>query len=78
VRPADFFYLNVVFVCKTLNIYALPVSHLKVHAAIEQGLAGEQSVFADSFALDGVYFAIIGSIHFLQLHGLSNENSLAC
>jgi hypothetical protein len=25
-------------------MYALPVSHLKVLAAVEQGLAGEQSV----------------------------------
>jgi hypothetical protein len=49
---------------------ALPAPHLKVHAAIEQGLAGELSVFADCLDL--------GGIHFLQLHGLSDENSLAC
>jgi hypothetical protein len=27
-------------------MYVFPASHLKVHAAIEPGLAGEQSVFA--------------------------------
>jgi hypothetical protein len=36
----------------------LPASQLKVHAAIKQRLAWEQaSVFADSFALGGTYFA---------------------
>jgi hypothetical protein len=38
-----------------------------VHAAIEKGLAYEQSVFADSFALGGLLF--------LQFHGLTDEHS---
>jgi hypothetical protein len=45
-------------------MYALPASHLKVHATIEQGLAGEQSVFADLFCSRRVYFAL-GGILFL-------------
>jgi hypothetical protein len=40
-------------------------SHLKVHELNEKGMAGEQSVFA----LDGILF--------LQLHGLSDEHSMA-
>jgi hypothetical protein len=30
-------------------MFVLPASHLNVHAAIEQGLADEQSVYADFF-----------------------------
>jgi hypothetical protein len=30
-------------------MFVLPASHFKVHATIEQGLADEQSVFADLF-----------------------------
>jgi hypothetical protein len=38
-------------------MYVFPSSHLKVHAAIEPGLAEEQSVFAGFFALSGVLFS---------------------
>jgi hypothetical protein len=41
-------------------MYAFPASHLKVHAAIEPGLAGEQSVFCGFFALGGIHFALGG------------------
>jgi hypothetical protein len=34
------------FIYKIQQMCVLPASHLKVHAAIEQGLADEQSVFA--------------------------------
>jgi hypothetical protein len=44
-------------------MYVFPASHLKVHAAIEPGLAGEQSVLAGFFALGGIHFAL-GGIHF--------------
>jgi hypothetical protein len=41
---------NVVFTVYTIQqMCVLPASHLKVHVAIEQGLADEQSVFADFF-----------------------------
>jgi hypothetical protein len=46
-----------------------PASHLKVHAAIEKGLADEQSDFADLFCSWRCLF--------LQLHGLADENSVA-
>jgi hypothetical protein len=56
----------------------LPALHLKVHAAIEKGLVDEQSFFCVqiSFAIGCNYFAL-GGILFLQLHGLTDEHSLA-
>jgi hypothetical protein len=41
-------------------MYVFPASHLKVHAAFEPGLAGEQSVLAGFFALGGIHFALGG------------------
>jgi hypothetical protein len=41
-------------------MYVFPASHLKVHAAIEPGLAGEQSGFAGFFALGRIHFALCG------------------
>jgi hypothetical protein len=43
------FNFNVIFIYKTSHMCVFPASHLKVHAAIEKGLADEQSVFADFF-----------------------------
>jgi hypothetical protein len=65
------FSFNVVFVFN-----ALPESHIKVHTTIEQGLAGEQSVFADLFALGGVYFALCGILIFSSCMDLPNEQSM--
>jgi hypothetical protein len=42
------------------------VFHLKVHTAIEKGLADEQSVLRISYGLTGTYFALGGN-HFLQI-----------
>jgi hypothetical protein len=44
---------------------ALPASLLNVHAAIEKGLADERISFA------------LGGILFLQLHGLTDQHSMA-
>jgi hypothetical protein len=41
-------------------MYVFPASHLKVHAAFEPGLAGEQRVLAGFFALGGIHFALGG------------------
>jgi hypothetical protein len=49
-----FFTFKVVFIFKNVKMYACPASHLKVHASIEKGLAGEQSAI---LALCGVYFS---------------------
>jgi hypothetical protein len=49
---------------------------LKVHATIEKGLADEQNVFADFFCSWQRLLAL-GSVFFLQLHGLADENSMA-
>jgi hypothetical protein len=58
-------------------MYVLPASHLKVHAAIEKGLADEQSVFVDFFRPWRRRYFALGGVYFLQLHGLTDENSMA-
>jgi hypothetical protein len=57
-------------------MYVLPASHLKVHAIIEKDLPMSKICLRIYFALGGAYFAL-GSVFFLQLHGLVDENSMA-
>jgi hypothetical protein len=40
-RKIFIFNFNVLFIYKTSLMYVIPASHLKVHAAIEKGLADE-------------------------------------
>jgi hypothetical protein len=50
---------------------------LKVHAAIEPGLAGEQVFLRGFFAL-GTSILLLAVSYFLQLHGLADEQSMYC
>jgi hypothetical protein len=61
-----------------MKLYVLPASHLKVHAAFEPGLAGEQSVFAVLVFLLAASILLLAVSYFLQLHGRSDEHSMAC
>jgi hypothetical protein len=62
-------------------LYVLLGSHLKVHTAIEPGLAGEQSVFAVF-----LFLLLVASILLLAMFccifssciGLSDEHSMSC
>jgi hypothetical protein len=66
----DILYFTVVFIFKILQVYALPASHLEVHAWFENWLAGEQMCFC------GFILLLVG-IFYLQLHGLADEQSMA-
>jgi hypothetical protein len=62
-------YFTVVFIFKT---YPWPALHLKMR----RGWPVSKVFLRISFPLSKVYFAL-GSILFLQLHGLSDEHSTA-
>jgi hypothetical protein len=59
-------------------MYVLPASHLNVHAALEPGRAGEQSVFCGFVFLLAASILLLAVSYFLLLHGRSDEHCMAC